>query len=548
MAGEKRGRLLEAWLIGALPNQLRGEPIRYVWDEPRADLAVKPDVLIVDSDGKPLLLALVTWGGSRTNVKEKFWRDIGELVDARLEHPSLRVMSLRATERFVGKEMAALALIADGHVAVSALPGGEPLLRAIEESATGVRGTLPKERALEMTSAIAREHGAAAVALRSAIERVLDATVTAAPEITVARARLSSLRFPAARTTHVRLAVAQLLVLEPPIRDGLLGGRSMAIPNGGLARQCGALRADVMPKVSTEIQETLQLLGRPLLLDLVARDTGNAKKHLDKLKIIADTNLSELATQLDTLCDADRILERLADPEQRPRIAIALRTLVGLRFGKQGSGLLDRMAELTGLLRPQLHGIILPRLEAGASIDSRAERGIASAYAEKLAGLTAREVIGFQSGIDELVRYQFRNGLMCHGVDPLRQIVEMAADRAGRELAEVRVPAWIGPKVEARFGTRFSGNDLSTRCVRIGRSFVHWKSAYDGNEGHKTKELAGRAFGMRQWHQESETSRSNLILVLDGEFTTANIRTLSRSGWDEIFYPDDVDRIAQAVV
>ena len=39
-----------------------------------------------------------------------------------------------------------------------------------------------------------------------------------------------------------------------------------------------------------------------------------------------------------------------------------------------------------------------------------------------------------------------------------------------------------------------------------------------------------------------------LILVLDGTWRQNDLDSLLRAGWDEIFYPDEMDELAKAVV
>jgi hypothetical protein len=547
MPGEKRGRILEALTIATLESRLKLHRLDYLWDESRDDLAVKPDLLVLDREKAPMMLALVTWGGSRTNVKEKFWRDIGELVDARLAHPALRVMSIRATKQFSGKEMSALSLLMDANVAISTFPRAKPLVAEIEAIADANRTILGKDKALEVGRQLKRKHGDVAGSLLAECEPLLSGQAAEAKEVKAAKTRLSSLSFCSSRKTSVKIAVAQLLVLDAQASSDVISGRPL--PRSGataLAKQCGACTREVTPKTSPEITESVALLGGDTLRKLVELDRADCAKHLRKLREVAAIDLDSVADELAVYGSARAIQQRLRDSENRAAFAIGLRTLVSLRYGKQGSGLLDRMAETTGQLRPQLHGITLPALEAGSSIPTKVEAGIAKAYSEKLSNLTKKEVQAFASKLDEVVRYQFRNALMSHGVDPLRNLIMKQAKLDGLPAAEVRAPSWVGKRTEAELGVRFSNNDLSTRGVRIKGSFIHWKSAYDGNEGHKTKELAGRVFAIRPWLDRSHSGR--FLLVLDGHFSTENIKTLMRAGWDDIFYPDEIDRLVKAVV
>ena len=39
-----------------------------------------------------------------------------------------------------------------------------------------------------------------------------------------------------------------------------------------------------------------------------------------------------------------------------------------------------------------------------------------------------------------------------------------------------------------------------------------------------------------------------LILVVDGTWRQSDLDALIRAGWDEIFYPDEMDKLAKAII
>ena len=39
-----------------------------------------------------------------------------------------------------------------------------------------------------------------------------------------------------------------------------------------------------------------------------------------------------------------------------------------------------------------------------------------------------------------------------------------------------------------------------------------------------------------------------MILLLDGTWRQADLNSLLRAGWDEIFYPDEMDQLAKSIV
>jgi hypothetical protein len=83
-------------------------------------------------------------------------------------------------------------------------------------------------------------------------------------------------------------------------------------------------------------------------------------------------------------------------------------------------------------------------------------------------------------------------------------------------------------------------------------TLINWQSCTDSGRDHKKKELCGRAPGLRyHWNGKGFVPRpgiKKLILLLDGTWRDEDLKTLLQSGWDEIFYPDEMDRLVKAIV
>jgi hypothetical protein len=83
---------------------------------------------------------------------------------------------------------------------------------------------------------------------------------------------------------------------------------------------------------------------------------------------------------------------------------------------------------------------------------------------------------------------------------------------------------------------------------------INWQSATDDGKDHKVKELCGRAAALRYtWDAKAKTfvprkGVKKLYLVIDGTWTQEDLDILARAGWDEIFYPDEMDKLAKAIV
>jgi hypothetical protein len=103
-------------------------------------------------------------------------------------------------------------------------------------------------------------------------------------------------------------------------------------------------------------------------------------------------------------------------------------------------------------------------------------------------------------------------------------------------------------------GARMNIRASSTQVLISGGTLVRWITVSDQGRDHKKKELSGRAAVLPlDW---SQTKRKyvvrhdigRLLLVVDGTFRDSDLRALARLGWDGIFYPDEMDKFAAAIV
>jgi hypothetical protein len=125
---------------------------------------------------------------------------------------------------------------------------------------------------------------------------------------------------------------------------------------------------------------------------------------------------------------------------------------------------------------------------------------------------------------------------------PLRSMIELALEEKG-----------ISYEYHPRFKSLVSklsdstSGPGTTSVIMIGNILIHWKSAHEGNTGHKTKELCGRGFSLRyslskrKKALELNKSIDKLFLVLDGDFTAQNIKHLITLGWDKVYNATRLD-------
>ncbi|WP_020602255.1 hypothetical protein [Spirosoma spitsbergense] len=127
---------------------------------------------------------------------------------------------------------------------------------------------------------------------------------------------------------------------------------------------------------------------------------------------------------------------------------------------------------------------------------------------------------------------------------PLKVVVE-------KKLKESSLP-FINIPAHPSLLTEINGqnqNASTTPLIKVGKVAIHWKSAFDQGKTHKVKELIGRVQSLRFEFSGNEFKiRSDIerfVLILDGTFTQSQINTLIRSGWDEIYYLDELDSLIE---
>ena len=86
MAGERKGKTYEALVMVALQElkkrgKFKGE---IFWNETPKGMTIEPDFTIGSNVDRPRFLILVTHSGSAKNSDMKFWRNMGELAEAKV--------------------------------------------------------------------------------------------------------------------------------------------------------------------------------------------------------------------------------------------------------------------------------------------------------------------------------------------------------------------------------------------------------------------------------------------------------------------------------
>ncbi|MFY7916510.1 MAG: hypothetical protein ACOVPA_17785 [Rubrivivax sp.] len=113
---------------------------------------------------------------------------------------------------------------------------------------------------------------------------------------------------------------------------------------------------------------------------------------------------------------------------------------------------------------------------------------------------------------------------------------------------------WPSPFFQAAVanGERLNVRSSSTEVIFAKSTLIRWISVSDEGKNHKCKEFCGKGIGLRyqlvggRWSRRPEIKKQ--VLVVDGTFDQSELQALANSGWDEIYYPDEMDQLAKAIV
>lgn len=103
-------------------------------------------------------------------------------------------------------------------------------------------------------------------------------------------------------------------------------------------------------------------------------------------------------------------------------------------------------------------------------------------------------------------------------------------------------------------GERVNIRAASTNVIVTKRTLIRWISVSDEGRMHKCKEFCGRAWGFRvqtDFATGKVSSREEVkkfVLLVDGTFDNADLRALVDAGWDEIFYPDQIELLLRSII
>lgn len=569
MAGEIRGRMAEALTLEAL-EIMAAPPFRLkLWDSHHPSLLWKADLFGVVRRRKVLLL--VTYSGSETHSKEKFWRNLAETIDAKLAlGADIKAIAVNYKARMRPKLAAATQQLLDGYLEVTEGPFAtfkQTLQRKCRGKTQDEIKSLVGHEMWRSASMAQRRTLVAALTKLLADTNVSPAGLWGA--LSVHRKHVAT---PPPRNRSIHAAIVKLSIAPDDVQSSILAGSSAVTVSkcNPLMRKIGLITG-ISNRVSSDVVALNDLLGDGVAGDVlrngITRTGKAAVAILQNTALLSaqgayvlahSSELSEASGMTHALlrCFRDPAgeLSGFVDAGTDSRKATGcwlytyLKNAFALVYGRQGQEWIEQVSQATGYLRSILVGLQFPVFERGEKLlPVKTLNALAAVFAVKWKAksdeITARQ----DAAINEIVATTISNRLSPHGFESLWHIVRLRLQAEGLQSDVKQVSSSV---------SEFCGLDRktgSTKFLCVGNSLIHCKLLTRDGRDHKVKELFARSaltrvqYERSTGHWQDRKEVKHLYLVLDGEVQEEDLTILSHAWWDGVFYVDALDGLVRVL-
>lgn len=582
------------------------------WNETPAEMSFEPDFTIGQTSHSPRYGLLVTHCGSPRNSDMKGWRNLGELADfktALARIPSVSAITFgRIKEDIAPLQHTAFDSFRwvtdrplDKYPAPQPWLVLEPWARWLDEYVGQLEPELPekasrKEWICGVVSLLGTK-GRKDVGyeqLKVLLRQMLAETNRHMPSVWQRHRARTIPASPSARPTSVRTGLSKILLFPDPLGASVCARRGSPLPpsnNSPLLFQNNLVRSISHGKASVATICDRDIIG---LSQLLPED--NLKHLIDTYHVQGDRWFRQIATtpllprMLAVLRDNWTALSDAVNVFGMMRAAhhgicnginvgytwpyYRLTDCIKLNSGfVQGYGLAKMLADIDRMRGNAKHCLSIAKIAAipERQVKLRAVRSIerlisvqlgdwrspwsselfsrypcdmaevAMAMAGRLRG-TSRGVLDDTDAFSRAIfQSNITNGFAVWRLfEPLSELVSLAISGA--------TPTRIRTCYAEGSGADVRDDAGEMHVLQVGHTVINVQSWSD----HKAKELCGRAIGLRYtWDGHRFVPRSSIhrmLLVLDGEWPQKELDVLLRSGWDGIFYPDEMDRLKKEIV
>lgn len=610
MAGETKGKTYEAIVKIALDRLVAKGILKgsVFWNERPASMTIEPDFTIGPDKDHPTHAFLVTHSGSAKNSDMKFWRNIGELVEAKVRLPQpARVYSI-AFDSTIKEDLKALQAAAfDGQLLVSEATYGNALLAWVDDA----HGTLPKKGSEKVDSIRDAMAGTSSLAnpkrwvhqLADDLEKLVGTRRADLDELWKAERARPHGPAPTAKETFLRRGVGKLLLIDDLSVVDKSGVISKMAPKSELAmlKSLGLGVASLVGGRITdpEVLWALRSLPRAQLELLHAtRKNPRMAEWIETIKSLSaiEPQLEFVVNYWSNLIQAKGLFAALKDCHSAPNaIAPTLIPASSRRVwlfhlliewvkecegSRTSFGLGPLVEEIDHLASDTSHRDTVKRI-LGRAPNWQAKRSVelgltdwhstpskqhfafsdddlarvADVLARRLAKCKKPSVADRDALVLGVIQTVFEAKLLTYrNFKPFEVLLNAALSKASLQ-------GTVQPAVRACFaeaaadaGVELDPRSSGTTVMRVKSSLINWQSVSDEGRDHKKKELCGRAPALRyQWDTAKKRFArrpwaQKMLLVVDGTWRQEDLDALTQAGWDGIYYPDELDKLVKDIV
>jgi len=588
MSSTKKGKAYEAFVKLALDDLKNGNDIigQVFWDHKPAGMTIDTDFCIGSDGNNPKIILQITHSGSAKNSDMKAWRNTGELVESKValkSQPHCYSILFDSIVKEALKKSQAASF--DGQLIVGDKKYGSKIQKWIEKNLY----TFPTEKnnkvihlqSLRKTDKVlAKLHSQFKTDLKVLLKKTQ-------PELdslwTLEKKRLKAMA-PKAKDTFIRRGLSKLLIFEDldvalrlyngkPVKASELGTYAFDLR---LARKFSTIARPL----DNEIQNTVNILHENTIRNIIAKaPKARMEVWVQTLRQLPHIGFMAIyvANEYKYLVVPSKLEKRLRDLHANPNALVSNHT-PPTGWPPDTLWLVEFLIELikhhskvaNGYGYAQLAKDVIAKgfgsnsdlqnasqFGGGFGFSAWIDRnpksgfrddlipGVAEVLAEKLSLINSLNIIPSTKKITEQVANNtIQAKLCCYKMfEPLRDCIESVEPRVKKE------------SIRSCFGerARLGGQATKTTLVKSQNTLINWQSAYSGSDS-KKKELCGRAVALRYtWNDTKKAfierpGVKKLILVVDGTWSQSDLDALVRSGWDEIFYPDEIYKLKSTIV
>lgn len=603
MAGEKKGKTYEAIIFLALRQAVGKRKTHLVkWNETPESMCIEPDFTIGDDPNSPDQVILVTHSGSAKESEKKFWRNIGELAEAKVLLPKPPAVFSIVFDAVMKKDLQTVQSKAfDGQLVIDSEAYGAEIIEWASRNARDLPAGADERLDFVQAGLSQKTVTRLSKDLKSLLAKrsdILEGLWTRE------RSRVNSSPIQV-QDTWLRHGIGKLILL-----------RSM----GCTVNRAGA----ISPKASEINEETIVKLGfgrrtlkgvrisDPAILWVVqnfsqlAIDEICQDQPVDRLDVWIGplTELGAITFQVEyceqnwqSFLDASALHSEFLKCKDDPAHVFPSGTqfesnrvwlfhlltewikIAGETRTSFGNAAL--MRDLTSLKSDPEHRKTVESI-SGVSPEWRSgdtiRLGLQDWYnvaseqrfplhnddLARVSDVFARRLrtcrpIRLDEDIEEIeksiIQSNLNTKLLTYWLlQPVESVLKLVCNEANIEYERLQhLPSCFAAAVRSD-GTVLDSRSTGTTVYSAGCSLVAWQTVTSAGRDHKKKEISGRGPALRyEWDPESRDFRQrdwvkNMVLIVDGSWRQSDIDSMIAGGWDHIVYPHETERLKSILV